>query len=101
MAEKIAVEKKSKVTNNAVKESNGTKASNGSKESLDYDFHKETVKNHVLTNEEMIHAYKAMLLPRFTVPAASSLPCLQFCKQTWLYQFFLRLMLYQAPLCRS
>lgn len=66
MAEKIAAEKKSKGTNGAVKETNASKSSNGSKESLQYDFHTETVKNHGLTSEEMIHAYKAMLLSRFT-----------------------------------
>jgi 2-oxoisovalerate dehydrogenase E1 component len=54
MAEKTAAEKKSKGTNGV------------SKESLKYDFFKETEKNHGLTNEEMIHAYKAMLLSRFT-----------------------------------
>jgi 2-oxoisovalerate dehydrogenase E1 component len=66
MADKIAAEKKSKGTNGAAKEINASKSSNGSKESLQYDFHTETVKNHGLTNEEMIHAYKAMLLTRFT-----------------------------------
>ncbi len=54
MAEKTAAEKKSKGTNGV------------SKESLKYDFFKETEKNHGLSNEEMIHAYKAMLLSRFT-----------------------------------
>lgn len=54
MAEKTAAEKKTKGTNGVAK--NGLK----------YDFHKETEKNHGLTNEEMIHAYKAMLLSRFT-----------------------------------
>ncbi|MEO8513520.1 MAG: dehydrogenase E1 component subunit alpha/beta [Ignavibacteria bacterium] len=54
MAEKTASEKKTKGTNGV------------SKESLKYDFFKETEKNHGLSNEEMIHAYKAMLLSRFT-----------------------------------
>lgn len=54
MAEKTAAEKKTKGTNGVAK--NGLK----------YDFHKESEKNHGLTNEEMIHAYKAMLLSRFT-----------------------------------
>ena len=54
MAEKIAAEKKAKSTNGV------------SKDSLKYDFFKEIVKNHGLSNEEMIHAYKAMLLSRFT-----------------------------------
>ncbi|MCC7159799.1 MAG: tungsten formylmethanofuran dehydrogenase [Ignavibacteria bacterium] len=54
MAEKTAAEKK-------------TKSSNGvSKDALKYAFMKETEKNHGLTNDEMIHAYKAMLLSRFT-----------------------------------
>lgn len=59
MAEKTA-EKKSKGTNGVQKDRNGAK------ESLSYDFHKETEKNHGLTSEEMIHAYKSMLLSRFT-----------------------------------
>ncbi len=54
MAEKTAAEKKTKGTNGV------------SKESLKYDFFNETEKNHGLSNEEMIHAYKAMLLSRFT-----------------------------------
>jgi 2-oxoisovalerate dehydrogenase E1 component len=54
MAEKTASEKKTKGTNGVAKES------------LRYDFHKETEKNHGLTNDEMVHAYKAMLLSRFT-----------------------------------
>lgn len=66
MAEKIAAEKKSKGTNGASKVSNGSNTVNSTKESKYYDFHKETVPNHGLTNEEMIHAYKAMLLTRFT-----------------------------------
>ena len=54
MADKIAAEKKSKGSNGI------------SKDNLKYEFLKETEKNYGLTNEEMIHAYKAMLLTRFT-----------------------------------
>jgi 2-oxoisovalerate dehydrogenase E1 component len=54
MAEKTAAEKKSKGTNGVPKE--------GAK----YEFLKETEKNHGLSNEEMVYAYKAMLLTRFT-----------------------------------
>lgn len=43
------------------------KSSNGvSKDGLKYPFLKETEKNHGLSDEQMIHAYKAMLLSRFT-----------------------------------
>ncbi len=59
MAEKTA-EKKTKGTNGVQKDRNNVK------ESLSYDFHKETEKNHGLSNDEMIHAYKSMLLSRFT-----------------------------------
>jgi len=54
MAEKTASEKKTKGTNGV------------SKDLPKYEFMKETEKNFGLTNEEMIHAYKAMLLTRFT-----------------------------------
>lgn len=54
MAEKTAAEKKSKGTNGV------------SKDGAKYEFLKETEKNHGLSNEEMIYAYKAMLLTRFT-----------------------------------
>jgi 2-oxoisovalerate dehydrogenase E1 component len=54
MAEKTASEKKTKGTNGV------------SKETLKYDFFKESEKNHGLSNDEMIHAYKSMLLSRFT-----------------------------------
>ena len=54
MAEKTATEKKSKGSNGV------------SKEGLKYSFLKETEQNFGLSNEEMIHAYKAMLLTRFT-----------------------------------
>lgn len=54
MAEKTAAEKKSKGTNGV------------SKDGAKYEFLKETEKNHGLSNEEMVYAYKAMLLTRFT-----------------------------------
>jgi 2-oxoisovalerate dehydrogenase E1 component len=54
MAEKTTSEKKTKATNGMPKD--GVK----------YDFLKESEKNHGLTNDEMVHAYKAMLLSRFT-----------------------------------
>ncbi|HMT12005.1 MAG TPA: hypothetical protein PKA39_10335, partial [Ignavibacteria bacterium] len=54
MAEKTVSEKKTKGTNGV------------SKDLPKYEFMKETEKNFGLTNEEMIHAYKAMLLSRFT-----------------------------------
>lgn len=66
MAEKVAAEKKTKGNVSTSNVNNGSKSTNSSKESLFYNFHKETVPNHGLTNEEMIHAYKAMLLTRFT-----------------------------------
>jgi 2-oxoisovalerate dehydrogenase E1 component len=44
-----------------------TKSSNGvSKDGFKYAFLKETERNHGLTDEQMIHAYKSMLLSRFT-----------------------------------
>ena len=44
-----------------------SKSSNGvSKDGLKYAFLKETERNHGLTDEQMIHAYKSMLLSRFT-----------------------------------
>jgi 2-oxoisovalerate dehydrogenase E1 component len=54
MAEKTASEKKTKSTNGI------------SKDGVKYDFLKETETNHGLSNEQMIHAYKSMLLTRFT-----------------------------------
>ena len=54
MAEKTATEKKTKSTNGIPMD--GVK----------YDFLKETEKNHGLSNEQMVHAYKSMLLTRFT-----------------------------------
>jgi len=54
MAEKTATDKKTKGTNGIAKDG------------LKYDFLKETEKNYGLSNEEMIHAYKSMLLSRFT-----------------------------------
>lgn len=54
MAEKTAAEKKSKATNGV------------SKDERKYSFLKETENNHGLTNDQMVHAYKAMLLTRFT-----------------------------------
>ncbi len=54
MAEKTANQKQGKATNGVSK--------NGEK----YEFMKETVANHGLSNEEMIHAWKSMLLSRFT-----------------------------------
>jgi 2-oxoisovalerate dehydrogenase E1 component len=54
MAEKTAADKKSKATNGV------------SKDEKKYSFLKETESNHGLTSEQMVHAYKAMLLTRFT-----------------------------------
>jgi 2-oxoisovalerate dehydrogenase E1 component len=54
MAEKTAADKKSKATNGV------------SKDEKKYSFLKETENNHGLTGEQMVHAYKAMLLTRFT-----------------------------------
>jgi len=54
MAEKSLTEKKAKGTNGVPKEDHR------------YEFLKETEANHGLSNEQMIHAYKAMLLTRFT-----------------------------------
>jgi len=55
MAEKTINEKKQKSTTNGMP-----------KDGLKYEFLKETEKNHGLSNEQMIHAYKSMLLTRFT-----------------------------------
>lgn len=55
MAEKTISEKKQKSTTNGA-----------SKDGLKYEFLKETEKNHGLTNDEMIHAYRSMLLTRIT-----------------------------------
>jgi 2-oxoisovalerate dehydrogenase E1 component len=55
MAEKTITEKKQKTTSNG-----------SAKDGLKYDFFKETEKNHGLTNEKMLHAYRAMLLTRLT-----------------------------------
>src|SRR5258706_8647209 len=54
MAEKTVKEKQTKATNGV------------SQDGLKYEFMKETEKNHGLTGEEMIHAWKAMILSRFT-----------------------------------
>lgn len=54
MAEKTTAEKKTKATNGI------------SKDGIKYDFLNETEKNFGLSNKEMIHAYKAMLLSRLT-----------------------------------
>ncbi|HJY62996.1 MAG TPA: thiamine pyrophosphate-dependent enzyme, partial [Ignavibacteria bacterium] len=55
MAEKTISEKKQKSTTNGAP-----------KDGLKYEFLKETEKNHGLSNEQMIHAYKSMLLTRLT-----------------------------------
>jgi 2-oxoisovalerate dehydrogenase E1 component len=54
MAEKTAKEKQNKSANGV------------SKDGQKYEFMKETTANHGLSNEEMIHAWKAMILSRFT-----------------------------------
>src|SRR4030095_3682859 len=54
MAEKTAADKKTKATNGI------------SKDGLKYDFLKESEKNYGLSNKEMVHAFKSMLLSRFT-----------------------------------
>jgi len=54
MAEKTANQKQGKASNGVSK--------NGEK----YEFMKETIANHGLSNDEMIHAWKSMLLSRFT-----------------------------------
>ena len=54
MAEKTTTDKKTKATNGAPKDG------------LKYDFLNETEKNHGLSKEEMIQAYKAMLVSRLT-----------------------------------
>src|SRR5258706_6085000 len=54
MAEKTVKEKQTKATNGV------------SKDAQKYEFMKETEKNHGLTSEEMIHAWKSMILTRFT-----------------------------------
>jgi 2-oxoisovalerate dehydrogenase E1 component len=64
MAEKVAAEKKSKSTNGMSK--TAVNKQNINEDTLKYDFMKETEINHGLTSDEMIHAYRAMLLTRFT-----------------------------------